>query len=147
MTTTTPEVRARTRPRPLELETHEGTIEVRRAAYGGRQEVANREKIRVPLFTEQAARVSVGGSISKEMADGTWLRVEVRIELPCYPEVSELRRVNQLCSDLVDEALGDEMVRAGIAQPASQGVTGAVADGTVIASSPANGGTIGPAAR
>jgi hypothetical protein len=44
----------------------------------------------------QPARVRVGGSVTRNLGDFNSARVEVMMELPCLPEIGEMRRVADL---------------------------------------------------
>jgi hypothetical protein len=106
------EVRARTRQRAVKLDApekhgHEGSILVTRTVYGTETEVQN-DKISVPLFTMDPARVSVAGGVTRNTGDYNSARVDVRIELPCYPEASEIERVYNIASEMVDRFVRNE---------------------------------------
>lgn len=105
-------IRARTREnaRPLELEVAEGTVLVRRAAYG--QEVETKEALRVPIFHTTPARVRVTGSITRNLGDYNSARVEVMVEIPCYPEKSEIDRAYAFASEVVDQYIPVELDKA-----------------------------------
>lgn len=109
------EVRTRSREggqRALDLTNtvDEGMIFVRRAAYG--VETEERERIRVPVFRTAPARVRVCGSVTRNLGDFNSARVEVSIEMPCYPEESEVRRVYDWASALLDEMVPAELAKA-----------------------------------
>lgn len=109
------EVRTRNRgdgQRALDLNStnEEGVIYVRRAAYGVEQE--ERERIRVPVFRTAPARVRVSGSVTRNLGDYNSARVEVMIEMPCYPVESEVRRVYDWASTLLDEMVPAELAKA-----------------------------------
>lgn len=88
----------------------EGTILVRRAAYGNEQETTDR--VRVPMFRTPPARVRLSGSVTRNLGDYNSARVEVMIEMPCYPEESEIRRVYDWASSLLDELIPQELAKA-----------------------------------
>jgi hypothetical protein len=108
---TEPIVRSRTRPqRPLDLEIAEGTVLVHSVAYGTENE--SRETIRVPVFGTTPAKVRVCGSITRNLGDYNSARVEVMVELPCYPVESEIRRAYDYATGLVDELIPAELEKA-----------------------------------
>lgn len=103
--------RQRTREaRPLELETAQGTILVTRSCYGTQQE--SRETISVPIFNTSPARVRVVGSVTRNLGDYNSARVEVMVEVPCYPEDSEITRAYDYASSLVDKFIPQELSKA-----------------------------------
>ena len=103
-----PMVRNRARPvRPVELEGAAGQMHVRRAAYG--QEAESTELIRVPVFHTAPARVRVVGSVTRNLGDYNSCRVEVMVELPCYPEQSEIQRAYEEASTMVDRMVAEEL--------------------------------------
>lgn len=89
---------------------HEGTILVRRSAYGA--ETEEREKIRVPIFRTSPARVRVSGSVTRNLGDYNSARVEVSIEMPCYPTEQEVRATFDWASGLLDEMVPAELKKA-----------------------------------
>lgn len=95
-----------------ELVMHEGTIQVDRVMYGQEEERVQ-ERIYVPIFSTAAARVRIGGSITKNLGNYNSARFEVSVEVPCYPEKSEIDRAKKFASQLVDDYLTDEMQQAG----------------------------------
>lgn len=104
-------IRARTREsRPLDLDAAEGTVLVRRVAYGDETETT--EMVRVPVFRTPPARVRVTGSVTRNLGDYNSARVEVMVELPCYPEQSEIQRAYEHASSLVDKYIPQELDKA-----------------------------------
>lgn len=104
-------IRARKREaRPLELEAPEATILVSRVAYGN--EVQERESLRVPVFHTTPARVRVTGSVTRNLGDYNSARVEVMVEVPCYPENSEIERAYAYASSLIDQYIPQELDKA-----------------------------------
>lgn len=101
----------RQRPRPG-VSVEEGTITVTRAAYHRGQEIHSeeeRERIEVPVFHTEPARVTVNGNVKKNMGNYESLGVSVTISLPCYPEMSEVNRVYGIASGWVDEMLPEQL--------------------------------------
>lgn len=116
--TTTPRKRTR-KSAPAEAPTiaatEEGFLSIHRTAYGKDEQTL--EKIRVPdlaaqLGGIQPARVRIGGGITRNLGDYNSARVEVMIELPCLPEISECRRVADLISAQLDELIPGELEKA-----------------------------------
>lgn len=120
MTDKTPTPRKRTRKlapaaSPVIAETEEGFLFIHRTAYG--KDTQTHEKIKVPdlaaqLGGMQPARVRIGGGITRNLGDYNSARVDVMIELPCLPEISECRRVADLISAQLDELIPGELEKA-----------------------------------
>lgn len=107
----TTKARQRTREaRPLDLDASQGTILVTRSAYGTTQESG--ETVSVPIFHTSPARVRVVGSVTRNLGDYNSARVEVMIEVPCYPEESEITRAYDYASSLVDRFIPQELDKA-----------------------------------
>jgi len=105
------EVRVRARPaRALEVDAPEGFILVRRTAYGAEQTTV--ETVRVPIFHTAPARVRVQGGVTKNLGNYESARVDVMIELPCYPEASEIERTYAYASDLLDRLVPEQVEKA-----------------------------------
>lgn len=116
------EARVRTRTRPAEVtdetqhvEDDEGFLFVSRTAYGKTEEA--QDKIRVDdlvgrLNGMQPARVRLGGGVTRNLGDYNSARVDVMIELPCLPEMSEVSRVVDLLSGELDRIIPDELEKA-----------------------------------
>lgn len=103
------------RQRKITLEKAEGTITVTRANYAGgarNEEESYSQKIDVPIFNTTPAKVRVAAGVTRNVGDFNSVRVDVSIEMPCYPEMSEIRRVYSLLSAeaerLVNQELGKE---------------------------------------
>ena len=94
------------------LTVHEGFISVQRVAYGQTEE--SRETIQVPLFATQPARVRVVAGTTRNLGDYNSARVEVMVELPCYPEDGEIRRAYAYASTVLDELIPVELAKAGV---------------------------------
>lgn len=86
----------------------DGWVYTRRVAYNG-EPVEQREKIRVPIFNKDPARVRVSGGVTQNMGDYNSARVDVMVELPCLPEVSEIDRAYHTASQMVDGFLTREL--------------------------------------
>lgn len=104
-------------PTPQEVasaqaEVKEGFVLVQRVAYG--QENETLEKVYVPLFGTQSARVRVSAGATRNLGDYNSARVDVMIELPCYPEESEMRRAYEFASTMLDELVPIELEKAGV---------------------------------
>jgi hypothetical protein len=106
--------------RAIELDVPDATILVKRAAYGMENET--RDTVRVPVFGTSSARVRVAGSITKNLGDYNSARVEVMVEVPCYPEATEIDRAYQWASSLIDQYIVTELDKATGEQPAQEGV-------------------------
>jgi len=110
-TATTPPVRVRQRPRrQLELAAPEGHVKATRASYG--QTIETTEAIYVKPFEVDPARVRVTGGCTKNMGDFNSARVDVMVELPCYPEPTEIARAYEFASQLVDAFIQRETMLA-----------------------------------
>lgn len=116
------EVRTRTRPRAVNLgpdnleptaQQEEGFIHVTRVIYGDETEVMN-ERVRVPVFETAPGRIRVSGGVTRNQGDYNSARFDVTVELPCYPEKSEIARAGRYAAQLVDEFLSEEMQKAGL---------------------------------
>lgn len=123
---TTPVVRTRARPvRNLDLPapapepakvdgegSAEGFQQVTRRNYD-KSVTTEMEKIRVPGFKGiEPARVRLGGSVTRNLGDFNSARVEVMIEMPCLPEMSEVQRVYDMLSEKLDELIPQELLKA-----------------------------------
>lgn len=115
------EIRTRTRTRAVNLgstdkepvlQSDEGFIHVTRVIYGDETEVVN-DRVRVPVFHTAPARVRVGGGVTRNQGDFNSARFDVVVELPCYPEKTEILRAGAYAAQLVDEFLSEEMRKAG----------------------------------
>lgn len=94
------------RRRPLDLSEEQGTVLVRRVAYGAESE--RRDTLRVPVFATDPARVRVAGGLTLNLGDYNSARVDVMVELPCYPEETELRRAKDFAAQQVEVFLREE---------------------------------------
>lgn len=103
--------RTRQRTRTIDVTGGDGQITVSRAAYGREVEEPTKT-VRVPVFSTEPARVRVEGSVTKNLGDYNSARVAVCIELPCYPEDSEIRRAYNYASQLLDELLPEQLEHA-----------------------------------
>lgn len=94
----------------------DATMEVRRVHYHrGTQvgaEAVAADTLRVPVFTGPVARIRVEGSTTQNLGNYNSVRVSVSLELPCYPELSEIQRGYTFAADTVDNMLGLELERA-----------------------------------
>lgn len=108
--------RARIRSRVLDVEgsnssegvtAEEGYTFKKRTVYG--QEEESQERIRVPDLPAAHAKVTVGGSVTKNLGDYNSARVEVIICMPCLPELSEIERVYGIVSQKVDDLIDKEL--------------------------------------
>lgn len=105
------QVRVRQRPaRALDVESHEGTVLVKRTVYGETTETE--QKVRVPIFATQPARVRVLGSVTRNLGNYNSAKVEVMIDLPCYPEATEIDRTYNYISGLLDKYIPQELDKA-----------------------------------
>lgn len=77
-----------------------GYVHTSRTLYD--QETSEQETIRVPVFHTDPARVRVGGAVTQSLGSFNFVKIEVAVEMPCLPEISEIERVYQECSEMVD---------------------------------------------
>ena len=115
------------RPRQRRIESepvrsiHQGTIEVERTNYG--IEHHEIERISVPLFATHPARVSVAGGVTRQLAGMEFARIDVRVELPCLPEISEIERVSAICEGIVRRKIAEQDQNLGPVAGAPTGIT------------------------
>jgi hypothetical protein len=93
-----------------------GTMLVRRTSYG-QQEDVTQETIEVPRFETPPAYVRVSGGVTRNLGDYNSAKVEVSVQLPCYPEETEIDRAYRYASDLVDNLIRREMALATSPNP------------------------------
>lgn len=107
------QARPRRRPtQPIRQSAEEGTLVVRKVVYGVETEDLH-EAIRVPDFSGVVpARVRVSGSATRNLGDFNSARVEVTVELPCLPVMTEVERVYNICSSTVDDYIRRELEAA-----------------------------------
>jgi hypothetical protein len=67
------------------------------------------EVVSVPLFNTEVARVMVLGGVTRNVGDFNFVKVEVSVDMPCYPETSEMDRAYNLASDIVEEKIQREL--------------------------------------
>lgn len=81
-----------------------GTVMVRRTAYG-RPPEEREHRLPVPDFeTPHVARVAVGMTSTRRMShDFEFMKVEVRVDLPCLPNEEDVRETVAYASGLIDE--------------------------------------------
>ena len=96
----------------------EGSIDVKRIQYSNGQlseEKETLETIPCPTFGEvEVGRINVRGSITRNLGDFNSVRVEVGLELPCLPELSEVDRVYNIASNFVEEKIKAELDNATV---------------------------------
>ncbi len=85
---------------------HRGTAVVRRVAYGMEHEQT--ETIDVPLFATKPAMLRVGGGATLNIGGMQFVRVDVHLELPCYPVMSEVERAYDVALEFVERKLGEQ---------------------------------------
>lgn len=87
----------------------EGTIMVRRSGYG-RPATEREVKVPVPDFGDTpTARIAVGMSSTRRMSDDMeFMKVEIRVELPCLPNDTDIRETQAYAIDLIRTALAGE---------------------------------------
>lgn len=98
--------------RRVDVQNLEGTILVRRIDYTGKVPFSEREKedkVRVPVFETEPARVRVVGSVTRNLGNYNSARIEVMVELPAYPVDSELEHAYRHASRLVDQWIREEL--------------------------------------
>lgn len=102
-------VQPRTSPaRPLNVSSDDGFLYVRRAIYDRTRPIMETEEtdsVQVPAFQGAVARLRHTVSVTKNLGNFNSARAELSLELPCYPELSEINRV----STIIDEYLGVEV--------------------------------------
>ena len=100
----------RQRRRAIQLEDAETSIMVRRVSYDG-EEHEELEEVRVPIFGPNVvpARLRVHGSATRNLGDFNSARVEVMLDMPCLPELSEVDRVYAMASAWVEERIAQEL--------------------------------------
>lgn len=86
-----------------------GTCFVRRVAYGTSHEEL--DEIQVPIFATAPARVRVGGGATLNVGGMEYVRVDVQVELPCYPEASEIERAYGYALGFVEARLAEEIAK------------------------------------
>jgi hypothetical protein len=92
---------------------HRGFITVNRAVY--KKESEDREEVEVPFFGTEVARVRVSAGTTRNLGDYNSARVDVTVEMPCYPEMSEISRTYDFICEIIDEVLPIELEKAGVA--------------------------------
>jgi hypothetical protein len=92
------------------VSSREGEIEVHRTMYGAERQ--RLEKVLVPKFTGPVGLVEVGGSVTRNLGDFNFVRVEVKVSVPCYPEGSEIDRAKLFAADKVDKFIQEELATA-----------------------------------
>lgn len=99
----------------------EATITVHRAQYEMGQPISEEVEtttVNVPAFVGPVGHVSVTGSVTRNLGNYNGVKVAVSVSLPCYPELSEIRRAYNTASVLIDELIPAEMDKAvGPSQP------------------------------
>lgn len=99
-------------PRPKKTQ-NEGTIDIKRIQYSNgelSEEKELQETVPCPTFGNvEVGRISVRGSITKNLGDFNSVRVECGLELPCLPELSEVDRVYSIASNFVEEKIQQEL--------------------------------------
>jgi hypothetical protein len=120
---TPPPVPAAPRPAAVAAEVvriPEATITVHRAHYQMGQLIAESgetETVNVPAFVGPVGHVNVTGSVTRNLGNYNGVKVAVSVSLPCYPELSEVRRAYTTASVLIDELIPAEMDKAVGEQP------------------------------
>lgn len=104
-------VRQRSRARAINVESQEGMIVVRRTCYGDETE-ETQETVRVPVFETDSGRLRVNGGITRNMGDHNFVKVEVMLELPVLPVMSEVDRVYDMVTRWVDARIQQELDEA-----------------------------------
>lgn len=102
----------------------EATITVNRAQYQMGQLVSEDGEtttVNVPAFVGPVGHVNVTGSVTRNLGNYNGVKVSVSVSLPCYPELSEVRRAYNTASVLIDELIPAEMDKAVGTQPATTG--------------------------
>ena len=86
------------------VESESGTVMVRRVVFGAEHEEPA-EAVRVPIFRTTPARVRVNGGMTISLGNMEFARVDVAVEMPCYPEESEVNRTLDFCDRIVGDRL------------------------------------------
>ena len=104
-------------PRPKKTQ-NEGTVDIKRVQYqNGKlaEETESQETIPCPTFGDvEVGRINVRGSITRNLGDFNSVRVEVGLELPCLPELSEVDRVYDIASSFVEDKIKQELDNASV---------------------------------
>lgn len=87
-----------------------GLMTVTRSAYGG-PETVTEELIEVPRFQGPVARIRIEGGVTMNMGDYQSSRVTVSVELPSYPEATEIERVGDIASVMVSGRIDREAAK------------------------------------
>lgn len=106
--------------------TEDGTVVVRRSRYGRVIDEAE-TKIAVPDFGDRpTARIAVGMTSTRRMSeDMEFMKIEVRVELPCHPNDEDIRETRDYAIDLIHSTLaGEEPAHAPRALPTSSHTPG-----------------------
>jgi hypothetical protein len=102
-------------PRPKKTQ-NEGVIDLKRVRYVSgelAEESENTETVPCPTFDNvETGRINVRGSVTRNLGNFNSVRVEVGVELPTLPELSEVDRVYDICSKFVEHKLKDELDNA-----------------------------------
>ncbi len=113
-----PESRSRDMPEtsdPTGMRAEESRTVVSRTVYTAGNEATpdshdeHEEVVSVPTFNTDPARVMVLGGITRNMGNFNFVKVEVSVDMPCYPETSEIDRAYTLASDIVEEKVQREL--------------------------------------
>jgi len=86
-----------------------GTLLVRRTAYG--RPVEEREqRLPVPEFeTPHIARLAMGVTSTRRVSeDMEFMKIEVRVELPCLPNDEDIRQTKDYALNLIQDILSNE---------------------------------------
>lgn len=89
-------------------EGREGYVQVETTAYG-RRVTETRDRVLAPLFKTAPAHVRVSGSVTRNLGDYNSAKVEVSVQLPCYPVEEEVMSTYNYASSLVDRLIDREL--------------------------------------
>lgn len=90
-----------------------GTVLVRRTAYG-RPPEEREARLPVPVFEGETARVTVGNSATRKMGtEFEFMKVEVRVELPCLANEMDIRETIHYAAGLIEEFINGPEVDRG----------------------------------
>jgi hypothetical protein len=94
----------------------EGTIDIKRVQYSNgelSEESEETETVPCPIFENiEVGKVNIRGSVTKNLGNFNSIRVEVGLELPVLPELSEVDRVYEISSKFVENKLKQELDNA-----------------------------------
>lgn len=67
------------------------------------------ERVPTPKFEGPVARTRVAGGVTKSMGGFEFVRIDVMVEMPCYPNPQDLDETNEFASQKVTEYMTREL--------------------------------------